>query len=289
VTSKAQPYEELLTPWLTGSPNGDGEAKGYCPVHEDPATSNSPSASFNFKKKVVNCHGQCGQGYSFTKIKRMLDTGELPEPTPSKETNNGDFFNPERKPKPLPSEDDLVRWHGAVWSHVQFLYDRGLNQDILRQFKIGWNGERYTIPVYDQGKLVNVRLYKPNAPPNEKMWNWRGHGSPVRLYPGAPAANDAVLCEGEWDALLLRQHGLPAVTATHGAGTWAPELSAQLAGKRVYVAYDCDDAGRAGATTVAESLVQRAREVHVVDLGLDEGEDVTDWFVITRAGKWCDS
>ena len=41
---------------------------------------------------------------------------------------------------------------------------RGLTDETLRKFMIGWDGDRVTIPVYDeQSELVNIRRYKWNS------------------------------------------------------------------------------------------------------------------------------
>lgn len=38
--------------WLVGLPGSDGECRAYCINCEDPRTSKSPSASYNFKVEV---------------------------------------------------------------------------------------------------------------------------------------------------------------------------------------------------------------------------------------------
>ena len=88
-----------------------------------------------------------------------------------------------------------------------------------------------------------------------------------------------LVCEGEFDALLLRQHGFPAVTSTAGT-SWSPEWNRHVRGRQVAVVYD------AGAFSL-EIAERRAREfvaagaceAWAVELGLEKGEDATDWFV----------
>lgn len=189
------------------------------------------------------------------------------------------------------------RWHNKLLEdpdRVRFLLEeRGVVQDTLVEIWLGWDGQRYTIPVLDEdNKLVNVRRYKPGAT-NTKVLSVASHGSPIRLY--MPFAlkddEDVVLAEGELDAIKTGQElaaaGLPigVVSGTGGAGSIPPtERLEPLRERRVFIAYDCDDTGRRGAHKLAAALTGIARAVHVVDLGLgDEGEDLTDWFV--RFGK----
>src|SRR5699024_7296556 len=51
-------------------------------------------------------------------------------------------------------------------------------------------------------------------------------------------------------------------------------------GKKVYICYDSDKAGRKGAEKVSKALLRQPEiEVYIIDLDLSEGEDVTDFFM----------
>ena len=52
-----------------------------------------------------------------------------------------------------------------------------------------------------------------------------------------------------------------------------------LADKNVAIVYDCDEAGLRGAEAVGRQLLGWGCKVRVIQLGLDKGEDITDWFV----------
>lgn len=91
-----------------------------------------------------------------------------------------------------------------------------------------------------------------------------------------------MLCEGEFDCLLARQHGFPGpITGTAGVGTFKPEWDWAIQGRTVAVAYDAGKFSEAQAR--ARDLLQRgATRAWAVDLaaaGLGDGEDLTDWFV----------
>lgn len=91
-----------------------------------------------------------------------------------------------------------------------------------------------------------------------------------------------IICEGEFDRLVLEGKGFLAVTSTGGAGTFRDEWAKAFASiPKVYVCYDNDNAGRMGAERVA-SLISHAK---MVELPAEVGEagDVTDFFV--RLGK----
>lgn len=163
---------------------------------------------------------------------------------------------------------------------------RGLNRATVERMGIGYDGQRYTIPVYDAaGHVRNIRRYDPDArQARAKMISWRTGYGEARLYPIASVldVNDhrpIVLCEGEMDCLLAIQTGLRAITTTGGAGTWREQWNEMFRDKELIICYDCDDAGRRGANSIAHHLAPYARTVRIVDLGLTEpvGADFTDY------------
>ncbi len=278
----ADKFLAIFKDWLAGRPGADGECRAYCPNCEDPATSKSPSASFNFKSEVWHCMS-CGKGGSFRTLARVLkQRGDSPRP--KKERDN---VVPLKKGKPLPTRKQLRLWHRNLMERPvikrKMAEERGLNEDTLKRYMIGYDGQRYTIPIFDaDGELVNVRRYKPNAREHKfKMINWTGYGE-GRIYGLETLAkhDEVLLCEGEMDRLIALQHGLPAVTHTSGASTFKVEWAALFEGKRVYIAYDEDSSGKKGADKAARALKETAEAVYRVDLDTDiNGGDITDFFV----------
>jgi putative DNA primase/helicase len=72
------------------------------------------------------------------------------------------------------------------------------------------------------------------------------------------------LCEGESDTICALSHGLEAITATGGAGSWAEEGSGIFRGRDVVIAYDADLAGYNGAHKVAAKLKGLAARVRIL-------------------------
>ncbi len=171
---------------------------------------------------------------------------------------------------------------------------RGVSLAVVRRERIGYDEgrERWTVPIYSGGRLVNVRRYDPNsAEGRPKMRNAAGHGSPARLYVPTPRRRrltEAVfVCEGEWDALVATGHGLRTATGTHGADTWLPEWSRLMKGRDVAFVYDCDKEGRIKSVQHAADVARVARSVRVLELdpARDDGWDVSDWFAQGRTAR----
>jgi hypothetical protein len=188
---------------------------------------------------------------------------------------------------PMPIEESKVeQWHKLLLSSKELLgyltQTRGINLEVIKKRKLGFDGTRYTIPVYNKyGLCVNVRRYLPSGSGGNKMVNFsKGYGA-ARLYPlDALSANVVFLQEGEFDALLQETHGFNALTNTGGSGTWKREWNDLFKGKIVYICYDCDQAGKDGAEKVANHLLSVADKVFVIELPLEfgTGDDVTDWY-----------
>lgn len=168
---------------------------------------------------------------------------------------------------------------------------RGLTDETLKEFQLGWDGDRVTIPIYDEfNTLVNFRRYKWNSTENNwKVLNYvdeydNKYGE-VRIF-GIDRVVDStvesiVWSEGEMDRLIAEQYGFACACATSGAGTWKPEWTKLFRNKkRVYIAQDNDEAGRNATAKLCEKLY-RVTDVYIINWPEDfpvKG-DITDFFV----------
>jgi DNA primase len=189
--------------------------------------------------------------------------------------------------------EKLTKRDRALFYHRQlpqamrsYLKGRGLADHIIDAKLLGWNGHRITIPIF--GREREVLFFRYAKSPNDasdapKMLSEVGSG--VELYGWESLMRKPyriVVCEGEFDRLVLESHGILAVTSTAGATAFLPEWSPYFEGvRRIYVAFDRDEAGARGAETV-KSILPRAA---IVTLPAEVGErgDVSDYF--TKLGN----
>lgn len=261
-------------------PNGQNEVMVSCPFHDD----RDPSMSINLETGLWKCFGECDEGgdvyrfyekihdVDFQQAKRAVD-----------EILSGKDHN-----SLLPIPEELIqKWHDALLNAPEILnfliHSRGSKTETLVKYKIGWDGQRITIPIYDEhGLCVNVRRYSPKSKGQNKMLNYKAGYGKARLFPISNLKGKSILiCEGEMDCLLANQLGFNAITTTGGAGTWLSAWNELFKGKIVYICYDIDQKGKKGATRVAELLHPYAQKVYVVDLPLQEPDnaDITDYFI----------
>src|SRR6266849_2136687 len=191
----------------------------------------------------------------------------------------------------MPSTPDLfhlaAEYHRALPDRIrEYLHTRGIPDEVIDRRVLGWNGVRITIPVFNhKGVCAFFRLAKDpdDQSDSPKMLSLRG--SRVDFYGWEVLRLDPIriiICEGEFDRLVLEANGFDAVTSTGGAGTFKPEwIDAFAEIPEVYVCFDCDYAGRQGALRVA-GMIAQAKIVELPEEA-DRGGDVTDFFV--RLGK----
>lgn len=97
-----------------------------------------------------------------------------------------------------------------------------------------------------------------------------------------------VICEGEFDCLVLRAFGIPAISSTAGALTFKDEWIEQLTSVRhLYICFDNDEAGEKGANELVKKLSEALPSTSILQISLphEVGEhgDITDYFKLSYA------
>lgn len=271
----------LLGPYLEGKADELGEISMFCPMHND----SQPSASANVNRGVWFCQAGCGGG----SLRQLCDASDTwvrvvgrvgVRKTPTRSTSL----------QPLPTARQVASWHQNLMSngdiHRWLRTKRGITANTAKRAHIGLNGH-VKIPVYDEDRnLVNVRTYDPDpVGRRRKIWSIKGRGIP-HLYPIGVLANASpgdkvMIVEGEWDALLLLQNGILAVTRTASATSlWREEWTDWFDDLEGYLCHDADSAGKAGDGIVANGIGGVVRGLWQCELPyrrkLKGGKDVTD-------------
>ena len=191
--------------------------------------------------------------------------------------------------KPSNLLDLAIQYHDALPKRIRaYLNARGIPDEVIDSQILGWNGWRITIPIYNQqGEVVFFRLAKDpdDARPAAKMLS--SPGSSVELYGWDEVLKrpeGIIICEGEFDRLLLQAQGFAAVTSTGGAATFRPQWAEKIRQiENVYLCFDNDQAGRNGSQVVALMIPQAKVVQWPPEVG--EGGDVTDFFVRLKRSR----
>ena len=188
-------------------------------------------------------------------------------------------------------DTELVKTcHLALPTNIrQYLNARGITDAVINEHKLGW-GKFYgkwwiTIPIKDI--YGAFRFFKLRQDPNtgdDKITYPKGVGK-AQIYGWETLQSKAekiIICEGEMDRLVLLSKNIPAITGTHGATTFKQEWCEKVGkGRKIYICYDNDEAGKKGAERVAKMVENGGNETYIVSLPKDVGEggDITDYLV----------
>jgi hypothetical protein len=186
----------------------------------------------------------------------------------------------------VPDEAQRAEWAANLKADVRpRLYlarKRGLTMRTLRRSGIGWDkgSKCFTIPIPNaQGEIVNLvrRPWPATTPPKYKVLAGRGMPERVQVYPLPLRPGPVLAVGGLLDALLARQHGLNAVSGTHGIDTsldvWLPHVR----GHQVAVMWDVgEEKAMYDRVEALNDAGAYARPVRLSRLAGFTGKDLTD-------------
>ena len=257
-------YLEILTEYGIRFQNREDRATIKCPWHQD----NEPSAVIFLERGNFHCSActKSASFYQFIAKSAHKTIGEVYHEL------NKDRVDAEKTIDP----QDIERFHQRLYAEqnkglLNDLYDRGISDKYIKEYRLGVLGDRITIPISNKaGLYVNIRAHKPRAK-RSKVISKQKHGKPPRLFPIDQLGYDTILLTGgELKAIAaaeeLNKYGIGAITGTHGEGTWPNELLDTFQWYIVYVCMDIDSAGRTASEKLCQLLNGRC---WVGFLGLD--------------------
>jgi DNA primase len=175
------------------------------------------------------------------------------------------------------------RYHRDLPDEIRaFLKSRGIPATLIERHLLGWNGERITIPVFGPKRnVLGFRYADVPSVPTDRPTTYSGIGLGPELYGWdtlARARQRVVICDGEFDRLVLEANGFLAVASTGGAAVFLEAWLHHFAPvKHVYICFRRSLVGAAAAKKV-QRLLPRAR---IVTLPAEVGNEgtVSDFFV----------
>jgi len=290
-------FRSFYSRHLKLTPTSATQVRALCPFHND----QNPSLSINLANGLYHCFACPAKGniFNFRMKAENLSFADCLKAF----ANELQLIPKEIKPLTLtvlPAMKNVLEWQQNLFKDQnktvrEFLNaKRGMTDETIRQFHLGFDERSGSIvvPVLDPSgqEAVAAKLLKYDLSTGKKTIRTIGS---AQLFNSHLLLRDyekfgcVVICEGEFDAIVLCQNGFLAVSGTAGASTWKKAWSPSFKGKDVVLCYDSDDAGRKGASRVAQELLPIASSVKSIDLFGSEAtkdrKDATDFFV--KAGK----
>lgn len=245
------------------------------PHHTPNGTSyfeSNPSAHINISKGVFHCK-VCEKGLS--------ENGFISE------ILGCTYESASKISKLFQGKEDKLTWNSYKLPEdiISIGNSLGISTPILEELDVkSIVGDELAFPVFMYGKLLDVRSYRPQDRANKiksKQGAISGLVIPFDIWCNSDKNKWTVICAGEKDMAVARSNGFNAITLTGGEKA-SPRYINPFKDRKIAICFDNDDAGIAGARSLASHLQPYASEVRVVtgfhEVCKEHGEDITDFF-----------
>jgi DNA primase len=205
-------------------------------------------------------------------------------------------LNPKKARSPKIGVIAVSKCHNALPDRIRaYLNARGLTDKLISEYELGW-GQFYgkwwiTIPIKnEEGEYAFFKLRQdPEDTSNPDRYKFSAGSGGAALFGWNRLEKNKesiVICEGEFDCMLLSANGIPAITSTAGAKTfkdeWIPKLKKL---KKVYVCFDKDKTGEEASDGLISRLNEALPQTAIYKISfpdrMKDGKDITDYFI-----KW---
>lgn len=196
--------------------------------------------------------------------------------------------------KMFTTKEDRFTWKdNTISPEIQELCLKlGISKEVIEELELKTElGDEIAFPVFLYGKVVDVRSYRPQDRANKirsRVGTTTGMIIPFDIWRQTPEDKWTIICAGEKDMAVTRSNGFNAITLTGGEKA-LPKIINPFRNRKVAICYDNDEAGIAGANTLAAFLMPYVKEVKVVtnfhEVCKEHGEDLTDFFVKYKKTK----
>lgn len=250
------------------------------------------------------CH-RCGETGALNKLRKHfgdppLDKEEGFEPDAKRQARYEIFqASAAYYQELLTKNEEVMRWLQS---------ERGLTEETILKHQIGWadgtlklhletkgfdradivdtglmtkNGSDFlyghvSIPYHNLGAVIQIRGKEIGG----KYLTPSGQKASLFNLDAARGADEVLITEGEFDALVLEQQGYSAV-GVPGAVSWQKHWTQHFDRvKRAYIVFDNDETGRRGSERLAVELGAKARIIHMPEPEPGEPKiDPTEFFV----------
>ena len=232
---------------------GTNKKSSVCPLPMHIHVYNTPSFSVFWWDGVqmFRCHGNCGlQGDVIDLVGFLRIPGYKPH-------NKADI---RRALKLLDDRYEKValppvrreRLAGVAWMDftppgpevIEYARTRGLTPATLEKFRVGQSGHWMTIPSFEEGRLIGIKL-RNIEPEGLRFMALKGsHQALFNHDRVCLSAGHVLLVKGEIPCMLLDQLGFLSCAPTGGEGGWKENWRVALALANIIVVGDNDETGR---------------------------------------------
>lgn len=187
------------------------------------------------------------------------------------------------------TDKDITKYQNAIPENIrEYLNGRGITNEIITERQLGYGsfyGSNWiTIPIRDmQWKFQFFKLRRDPFGPEGTKYMFYPTGSEAMIYGAENLENNndyIIICEWEFDQMVLAREWLFGVTSTGGVGTfkeeWIPYFSSL---SKIYICFDTDEAWEKWAEKLINRLSVRfpEKEIYKVSLPKGMGKDISEY------------
>jgi 5S rRNA maturation endonuclease (ribonuclease M5) len=274
-----------------------GENTVSCPFHSE----KTPSMQINTLQKIYHCFGCGAHGTENDFIHQYYGVSR---------DQTSAFKDLLFKSDPIVDYETFARNGGEYKCNYTYMELRklGISEKILEDLQVGVEvvseinedlgcvefkpkagSTRLVFPVIMKDRVIDLRTYtmdkdiKPKS--TSKVGVPAGLVLPFHLW--VDDAQPTIICEGEKDMAFARQYGYNAISLG-GCNNIPTKMLNYFKDRYVYIVYDNDNPGRAGAKKLASALYSVTKYVYIANIGdyvSEEKEDITDFFTKYKFGN----
>jgi len=158
-----------------------------------------------------------------------------------------------------------------------YWYKRGLTDETIQRFKLGYNDGWYTIPIYQDGIFRNFQLRREEPQKMIRAY-YKDVGRLLFNSDILKFTDEIYITEGPTDCLRLLQENIPAISHNAGSEGWNEDWYKYFVHQKVvHLIYDNDNAGVNGGKIVARNLGLYRTLIYTFP-GFSDKYDICDFF-----------
>lgn len=158
-----------------------------------------------------------------------------------------------------------------------YFYARGLTDETINRFQLGFYNDFYLVPFFDSGVLRNFQMRQDK--PSKRIKGYYSNIGPLLFNSDVlKFTDDVYYVEGPVDAMVLIQNGIPAVSSNCGGGYLSEWFGRFARVKSINLVFDNDDGGRKESTRLAKFLGTNRTKIYTFQDYDEKGYDPVDFF-----------
>ncbi len=165
---------------------------------------------------------------------------------------------------------------GRCKERREYLYYRGINDETIDRFQIGWYNDYTMIPFFENGTFRNFQ--KRQDSPKKIRQYYRGVGPLLFNSDTLKLTNRIFYTEGPVDALILIQNGIPAISSNSGEAFLPEWLEKFIYQSEIFLVFDNDKAGTDGVKKISKFLGLNRCKCYCFQEFEESGYDPVDYF-----------